>query len=69
MDAFEIEDRHRRGEVIAVAALVADVLAEQQEQDVVPVLTGIHAAAQFGLRSSSCGTVCCSWIVMPFFPQ
>ena len=32
---------------LAVAVLVGDVLDEQHEQDVVLVLAGIHAAAQF----------------------
>jgi len=40
-------DRDRRREVGAVAVLVADVLDEQHEQDVVLVLTGVHAAAEF----------------------
>jgi hypothetical protein len=40
-------DGDRRREVVAVAVLVADVLDEQHEQDVVLVLAGIHAAAQF----------------------
>ena len=48
-DIFEagaLGDDHRRGEVVAVAVLVADVLDEQHEQDVVLVLAGIHAAAE-----------------------
>jgi hypothetical protein len=38
---------HRRREVVAVAVLVGDVLDEQHEEDIVLVLAGIHAAAQF----------------------
>jgi hypothetical protein len=42
-----LRDDHRRREVVRVGVLVADVLDEQHEQDVVLVLAGIHAAAQF----------------------
>jgi xanthine dehydrogenase iron-sulfur cluster and FAD-binding subunit A len=42
-----LRDDHWRGEVVTVAVLVGDVLDEQHEQDVVLVLAGIHAAAQF----------------------
>ena len=44
-EARALRDGDRRGEVGAVAVLVADVLDEQHEQDVVLVLAGIHAAA------------------------
>ena len=47
LEAGALRDGDRRGEVVAVAVLVADVLDEQHEQDVVLVLAGIHAAAQF----------------------
>ncbi len=39
-------DHHRRLEVLAVAVFVGDVFDEEQEEDVVLVLAGIHAAAQ-----------------------
>ena len=39
-------DDHRRGKVVTVAVLVADVLDEQHEQDIVLVLAGIHPATQ-----------------------
>ena len=45
LEARALGDRDRRGEVVAVAVLVGDVLDEQHEQDVVLVLAGIHAAA------------------------
>lgn len=59
--AFALEGNHvleagsgrngdRRGKVIRVPVLVRDVLDEQHEQDVVLVLAGIHAAAQFIAR-------------------
>ncbi len=47
LEARALGDDDRRGEVVAVAVLVGDVLDEQHEQDVVLVLAGIHAAAQF----------------------
>jgi len=47
---------HRRGKVVAVTVLVADVLDEQHEQHVVLVLAGVHAAAQFVARGPD-GTV------------
>jgi len=40
-------NRHWRREVVAPPVLVGDVLDEQHEQDVVLVLAGIHAAAEF----------------------
>ena len=40
-------DDDRRGEVVAVTIFVGDVFDEQHEQDVVLVLAGVHAAAQF----------------------
>ena len=46
LEARALRDGDRRGEVVAVAVLVGDVLDEQHEQDVVLVLAGIHAAAQ-----------------------
>jgi hypothetical protein len=46
-EARALGNGHRRREVLAVAVLVADVLDEQQEEDIVLVLAGIHAAAQF----------------------
>jgi len=50
LEARALRDRDRRGEVGAVAVLVGDVLDEQHEQNVVLVLAGIHAAAQFVAR-------------------
>ena len=47
LEAGALGDGDGRGEVVAVAVLVGDVLDEQHEQDVVLVLAGIHAAAQF----------------------
>jgi hypothetical protein len=46
LEAGALRDGHGWCEVIAVPVLVADVLDEQHEQDVVLVLAGIHAAAQ-----------------------
>ena len=59
--AFALEGNHvleassgrngdRRCKVIRVSVLVRDVLNEKHEQDVVLVLAGIHAAAQFIAR-------------------
>ena len=47
LEARALRNDDRRGEVVAVAVFVGDVLDEQHEQDVVLVLAGIHAAAQF----------------------
>ena len=47
LEAGALRNRDRRGEVVGVAVFVGDVLDEQHEQDVVLVLAGIHAAAQF----------------------
>ena len=47
LEAGALRDRDRRGEIIRVAVFVGDVFDEQHEQDVVLVLAGIHAAAQF----------------------
>lgn len=46
-EARALWDDDRRGEVIAVSIFVGHVLDEQHEQDIVLVLTGVHAAAQF----------------------
>ncbi len=46
LEARALGDGDRRGEVVAVAVLVGDVLDEQHEQDVVLVLAGIHAATE-----------------------
>ena len=43
-------NRDRRGEIVRVSVFVGDVFDEQHEQDVVLVLAGIHAAAQFIAR-------------------
>ncbi|MCY1295139.1 hypothetical protein D9M70_444670 [compost metagenome] len=45
-EAGALGNDHGWGEVVAVGVLVADVLDEQHEQDVVLVLTGIHTSAQ-----------------------
>ena len=45
----------RRLEAIVVAVFVGDVFDEQHEQDVVLVLAGIHAAAQFVARGPEGG--------------
>ena len=50
LEAGTLGDSDGRCEVVAVAVLVGDVLDEQHEQDVVLVLAGIHAAAQFIAR-------------------
>ena len=50
LEAGALRNRDRRGEIIGVAVFVGDVLDEQHEQDVVLVLAGIHAAAQFIAR-------------------
>ncbi len=55
LEARALGDRDRRGEVVAVAVLVGDVLDEQHEQDVVLVLAGIHAAAQLVARGPERG--------------
>ena len=55
LEARALGDRDRRGEVVAVAVLVGDVLDEQHEQDVVLVLAGIHAAAQLIARGPEGG--------------
>ena len=55
LEARALGDRDRRGEVVAVAVLVGDVLDEQHEQDVVLVLAGIHAAAQLVARGPEGG--------------
>ncbi len=47
LEAGPGRDDHRRCEVVGIGVLVADVFDEQHEQDVVLVLAGIHAAAQF----------------------
>jgi hypothetical protein len=44
-EAGTFGDDDRRGEITTVAVLVADVLDEQHEEDVVLVLAGIHPAA------------------------
>lgn len=40
-------DDHGRGKVVGVAVFVGNIFDEQHEQDVILVLAGIHAAAQF----------------------
>jgi hypothetical protein len=45
LEAGALRDRDRR--VGLARVLVADVLDEQKDEDVVLVLTGVHAAAQF----------------------
>ena len=47
LEAGTLGDGDGQCEVVAGAVLVGDVLDEQHEQDVVLVLAGIHAAAQF----------------------
>ena len=47
LEAGPLGDGDRRSEVIGVPVLVGDVFDEQHKQDVVLVLAGIHAAAQF----------------------
>lgn len=43
LEARALRDGDRRGEVAAAPVLVGDVFDEQHEQDIVLVLTGIHA--------------------------
>ena len=50
LEAGPLRNRDRRGEIVRVAVFVGDVLDEQHEQDVVLVLAGIHATAQFIAR-------------------
>ncbi len=47
LEASAFWNRNRRSKVIGVAVLIGDVFDEQHEQDIVLVLAGIHAAAQF----------------------
>src|ERR1019366_5133851 len=47
LEAGPFRNCDRRGEIIGIAVFVGDVFDEQHEQDVVFVLTGVHAAAQF----------------------
>jgi len=54
-EARALRDDDRSSEVAALAVLVADVLDEQHEQDVVLVLAGIHAATQFIARGPQGG--------------
>ena len=54
-EARALGDRDRRGEVGAVTVLVGDVLDEQDEQDVVLVLAGVHAAAELIARGPEGG--------------
>nr|WP_235023214.1 hypothetical protein [Caballeronia glebae] len=54
-EAGALGDDNRRRKVVAIGVLVADVLDKQHEQDVVLVLAGIHAAAQFVARGPKRG--------------
>jgi hypothetical protein len=47
LEAGPLRNGDGRGEIIRVAVFIGDVFDEQHEQDVVFVLTGVHAAAQF----------------------
>ena len=55
LEARALRDDDRRREVVGVAVFVGDVFDEQHEQDVVLVLAGIHAAAQFIARGPEGG--------------
>ena len=46
LEARPLRNGDGRGVVVGVCVLVADVLDEQHEQDVVLVLAGIHPSAQ-----------------------
>lgn len=50
LEARALGDGDGRGELRAVAVLVGDVLDEEHEQNVVLVLTRVHAAAEFIAR-------------------
>ena len=54
-EARAFGDRDWRGEFGAVTVLVGDVLDEQHEQDVVLVLSGVHAAAELIARGPDGG--------------
>jgi hypothetical protein len=47
LEACALRNGDRRLKIVTVTILVRDVLDEQHEQDVVLVLAGIHAAAEF----------------------
>ena len=47
LKARALGNHHGRGEVIAVPVFIGDVFDEENEQDVVLVLAGIHAATEF----------------------
>jgi hypothetical protein len=49
-EARALWDDDRRLEAVVVPVFVGDIFDEQHEQDVVLVLAGIHAAAQFIAR-------------------
>ena len=46
-EAGAFGDDDGRGEVVGVGVFVGDVFDEEHEEDVVFVLTGVHAAAEF----------------------
>jgi hypothetical protein len=48
-------DCHGWSEVVRIAVFIRDILDEKHEQDVVLVLAGIHAAAQFIARGPEGG--------------
>ena len=55
LEARALWNVNRRSEVIGVTIFIGNVFDEQHEQDIVLVLAGIHAAAQFVARSPEGG--------------